>query len=171
MSEPKAKPKKKSVRGVCTVLTEQERIVAHYCIKHGTKHGPEIAARELGATVADVRHVMKRPEIQRYIQQYNHAFLKEVARYELSQITKYPVSRDDIIGRLYMLSLTPPEETKGTIDGQVSAMSAIVDLLGLKFSPRDADSFFKDKTPEELRNYALYGKFHVDADASVQPGA
>jgi hypothetical protein len=113
---------------------------------------------------------MKSPAIQRYIQQYNHAFLREVARYELSKITRFAVTRDDVIGRLHMLALTPPDETKGSIDGQVSALNAITEILGLKFSARDADAFFKGRTQDELDYYALHGRFpDGNSDPTPEP--
>lgn len=155
----KAKSAKRSTRGTVTVLTEAEKVCAHLCIKHGNTGGAGQAATVLGVKAEDIKRLLKSPRVQRYLQQYNHAFVREMARIELARILKFPVTRDDVIGRLYALALVPPEETKGTIDGQVQAIETISEILGLKFSPRDADTFFKDRTPAELENYARYGKF------------
>jgi hypothetical protein len=153
-----SKPKKKT-RGTVHVLTEDQKVCAHLYIKHGSSAGANKAAEMLGVPADAVKTLIKTPAVQRYLQQYNHAFLKEMARFELAKVTRFPVCRDDVIGRLYTLALTPPEETKGTIEGQVKAVETIADILGLKFNPRDADTFFKDRTPQELENYARYGKF------------
>ena len=167
--------KNPSRRGLVAVLTEEQKVAAHLYIKHGSKTGPPQAAEALGATPEQVKKLLDAPAVKRYIQQYNHAFLREMARYELSKITRFPVSREDVVGRLYALALTPPEETKGSIEGQVKAVETLADVLGLKFNPRDADTFFKDKTPAELENYARYGKFDVTEeekkvlDASTEP--
>jgi len=65
------------------------------------------------------------------------------------------------VARLLVLGLMEPEDTKGTIEGQVEALAQIAEILGMKFSPRDADRYFDGKTPEQLRNYAKYGKFEL----------
>jgi hypothetical protein len=163
MAEKKPIRKKKSYgRGVASVLSEQEKVAVHLYIKHGSRTGPAKIAEALEVSLDVAKALLKQTRCANYIQTYNLTFLKHMARYELSQVTKYAVTREDIIGRLYMLALVPPDETKGTIEGQVEAMNAIIDLLGLKFSPRDADSYFKDKTAEQLRHYALHGKFDPD---------
>lgn len=154
-----ATTKRKRPRGTVHIITEDERVVAHLYIKHGSSKGATEAASHLKLTQDQVKALLKKPAVQRYLQNYNHAFLREMARYELSRVTRFSVTREDVIGRLHMLSLMPPEDTKGSIDGQVEALNAITEILGLKFSPRDADTFFANRTPEELRNYALYGKF------------
>lgn len=150
----KASKPRKAVRGA-TILTEQEKTFIHLSMKLGE----EKAASTLGLKPDDVAKLKKSKPVQDYLKQYRHHFLREMARYELNRITQLPVSREDVVARLLALSLTPPEETKGTINGQVEALSTISEILGLKFTARDADAFFKDKSPEQLRNYARYGKF------------
>jgi hypothetical protein len=83
-----------------------------------------------------------------------------MARWEVNQITKFPVGRADVISRALALALMPPNETKGDIEGQVKALEMIAEIMGMKFTPRDADHFFKDKTPEQLDDFARYGIFN-----------
>jgi len=155
----KASRPRKAVRGA-TILTEQEKTFIHLSMATGE----EKAAATLGLQPDAVAKLKKSKPVQDYLKQYRHHFLREMARYELNRITRLPVSREDVVGRLLALALTPPEETKGTIDGQVEALSTISEILGLKFTARDADSFFKGKSVEELRNYALTGDFHGKSD-------
>ena len=171
-------PKNKQAfrRGAVSILTEQETVLIHMCMKYGTKDGPGKAAEALEVPLEDLKKQLRTTRVRNYLQQYQRAFIQRMAQYELEKIAEYGVTRESIISGLYALSLCPPELTKGTVDGQVEALKTIADILGLKFNPRDADVYFKDKTPVQLKNYALYGKFELTeeeenalADAASKP--
>lgn len=157
---PKAKKKPVAHRRTPTILTEQQKVFIHLAIAHGEQE----AASKLNLTKDQVLGFLKTKVVQDYLKQYRHQFLREMARYEVNRITQYPVSREDVVGRLLSLALTPPDETRGNIEGQVEALSTISEILGMKFSPRDADAYFSGKSPEQLKNYARYGKFDPTED-------
>jgi hypothetical protein len=137
-------------------LTEDERVFIHMVIKHGVQQ----AASTLNKNAKELGDLMKRRPVQRYLHGYNNEFIKQMARWEVNQITKFPVGRADVISRALALALMPPNETKGDIEGQVKALEMIAEIMGMKFTPRDADHFFKDKTPEQLDDFARYGIFN-----------
>ncbi|HEY1808840.1 MAG TPA: hypothetical protein VGG42_09775 [Acidobacteriaceae bacterium] len=157
------------------ILSEEDRTFVHLSIKLG----PEKAAAHLGWKPEQVEGLMRIKAFRDYLKRYEAQFLKTMASWEVTQVTKFPVGRGDVLGRLIALALLPPEDTKGTIDGQVEALNAISEILGLKFSPRDADAYFKDKTPDQIKNYALHGKWDLteeekkaaDAEPAKSDGA
>lgn len=162
---PKKAVKKTPRRPSISVLTEEMKTFIHLAMKDGEQK----AAAMLHLSAAEVKGMLRLKPVSDYLKQYRHAFLKQMAAYEVGRITRYPVTREDVIGRYWALANMPPEETRGNIDGQKTALDGIAEILGMKFSPRDADSFFRDKTPEQLKNYAIYGKFEP-SDEEKAPG-
>ncbi|MGP8269098.1 MAG: hypothetical protein ACLQLH_03445 [Terracidiphilus sp.] len=137
-----------------------------FCLLAETK-GITEAAIKLGLSAADARELQKRGTVKRYQESYRKAFLKEMARAEVRRIVKLNVTREDIVSGLYSLAIIPPDSTKGTILGQVNAYNSLSELLGLKLTARDADNFFKGKSPEELENYARHGSFSAPAESKA----
>lgn len=160
---PKKAVKKATRNPSAGLLTEETKTFIHLAIKDGEQK----AAAAMGLDAQQVKGMLRLKPVQDYLKQYRHAFLKRMAAYEVGRITRYPVSREDVIGRYWDLAMLAPEETRGNIEGQKMALDGIAELLGMKFSPRDADAFFKDKTPEQLKNFAMYGKFEPEAPADV----
>jgi hypothetical protein len=154
LSKPGAKAEEKVPR-----LTDLEKA---FCMLAETK-GLNEAASRLGLDQNQLRALQKSGAVRRYQEAYRKDFLREMARAEVKRIIKLNVTREDIISGLYSLAMTPAELTKGNINGQVAAYDSLSELLGLKLTPRDADNFFKDKTPEELQNFALHGSFTAPA--------
>lgn len=150
------------------LMSEEEKICAHLSLKHKPdKVAAEMTALGYEIKLDEIKSMLGRKHVKDYLSQYRHAFLKEMARHEVHNLSRHSVTREDVVGRLLTLALVPPEETRGTIDGQVQALNTVTEILGLKFSPRDADSFFRDRTVEELDNYARYGNFSPNPDQIV----
>lgn len=163
---PEKKPPRNGRPPSILTLTHKDRVFLHLALKVGE----EAAACELNIEHDYARKLVNRKVVRDYLESYRMMLLKHLAAYEMSQILKFPVTRDDLIGRLFTLSNFAPQETNGTIDGQVKAIQGIATLLGLEFTQRDADNFFKGKSVDQIRNFAKYGDFEKPKEEDALPG-
>jgi hypothetical protein len=135
------------------VLLSQVEIAICHELLGGDKTSAQIAGA-LGLSLQDVTAIRARKHVQTYMAEYQAIFMNKMADAEARKLLKMNITRDTIAERLYLLSLTPPAETKGSIDGQVTALKELSDLLGLKFDANKLPEALRGMSDEQLRNYA-----------------
>lgn len=131
-------------------LKMDELACAHLCVEFSEEH----AAATLGWDLAAVREVWNRPAVQRYLMEAQTVFLYKLASAKIRLLKKVEVNGTVVEQRLAQLMMMEPDETKGTIDGQVKAARTLAEIFGLL----DNSDPLKNKTREEL--LALVQKAH-----------
>lgn len=147
------KPTKRKAAEKASKVPAISQIEAAFC--HLLIQGKTItaAAEELGLAPADGARYNQRKGVQQYMSHYRAIFAEKVAEYEAAALFKRKITRESIAEHFMALATMPPERTKGSIDGQVEALKAVGDLLGLKFDPKALPGLIGTMTDEQLRAY------------------
>lgn len=122
-------------------LTRQEQACVHISMEESR----EKAAVRLGWTIEQVMECLRQPHVKLYAIEYREKFMAHLARKRAASLNKVGVNSTSVQERLMELAQMAPEQTKGTIDGQVKALSALANILGLT-----KDDPLKGKSDEEL---------------------
>lgn len=139
-------------------LTMDERACVHISMEESR----EKAAIRLGWTIEQVLDCLKQPHVKMYAIEYQQQFMKSLASNRIKALTKVGINRTAIQERLMQLANLQPSETKGSIEGQVKALTQLANILGL--TSKDDD--LKDKTDEELQ--AIVNRANNAAKSTVQ---
>ena len=85
---------------------------------------------------------------------------------------KTGVTHEEVVARLWELAGLPASETKDNIGGQVRAISALADVLGMKLT-RSAGLAreFEGRSSEEQEFFAVHGYWPEQSVEPAQPGA
>ena len=85
---------------------------------------------------------------------------------------KTGVTQEDVVERLWELACLPASETKDNIGGQVRAISALADVLGMKLT-RTAGLAreFEGRSSEEQEFFAVHGYWPEQPVEPAQSGA
>jgi hypothetical protein len=154
---PGTKPTRKKRKGTTATvpaLNPIETAFAHLVIRG--KSAPD-AAEELGLAREDGPRYYARKAVQQYLAEYRSVFLQQMAAYEARELVKRKITRETVAARYMELADMPPEMTKGSIDGQVEALKAVSELLGMKFDPAKIPGLLSGMTDEQLREAATQG--------------
>lgn len=120
------------------------------CVHISFRQDRETAAKRLGWPLKRVKETLNKPHVKLYAIRFREDFIKEFVRQEVATSRKKGVSRDTVQERLMAIAMMPPNETKGSVDGQVKALQELSAQLGLK-----KEDGLEDKTPEELAAIVL----------------
>ncbi len=121
----------------------------------------EAAGEELGYSKAEASRIYHRKPVQTYLERYRDRLMMQMVKEEVRSLKRQGYMRDDILSVLYDIATMPPEKTRGSITGQVSAAVAMSTIMGLVDPVRNPDKFFEGRTEEELDCYAKYGVFSL----------
>ena len=120
-------------------ITGQEIAFAHLVIS-GTMTDRR-AAEIVGLQPDSAAYIKSRPPVHAYIQEHRAAAQQEpvdqgadpsrLPRHAGEDHRPFNVSRDQILTRLWEIANTKPEITRGSLTGQVKALSMIVAIEGL----------------------------------------
>jgi hypothetical protein len=85
---------------------------------------------------------------------------------------KTGVTHEEVVARLWELACLPATETKDNIGGQVRAISALADVLGMKLT-RTAGLAreFEGRSSEEQEFFAVHGYWPEQSVEPAQSGA
>jgi hypothetical protein len=119
----------------------------------------EAAGAAFGYSKAESSNLYHRKPVQAYMAKYRDRIMMQMVREEVRLFVRQGFTREDVLTTLYDIALLPPERTRGSVSGQVGALSTMSTIMGLITSPRNADEFFKGRTNEELEHFALHGCF------------
>jgi hypothetical protein len=155
-------------------ITDQEMAFAHLVLS-GTMTDRQ-AAEVAGLKPDTAAYTKAKPRVRDYMIEHRNAVREKLVEKEADGLRKLNLSRDQVLTRLWELANLSHELTRGTIAGQVKALSMIVAIEGL-IPGRPSSSATQPTAPpveaqiyeaEWLRNKQQ----HADpADAVVPPEA
>jgi hypothetical protein len=129
-------------------LSNQELTIVHVSMKQSR----EDAAKRVGLPLKRVREILAQPHVKLYAIQYRDVFMRTMAAKEAASLVRQGITPNTVQQRLMDLAMMPPSETKGSIDGQVKALTELSSHLKLK-----EDDPLAGKTQEELEQIVKQG--------------
>jgi hypothetical protein len=125
-------PKNTACPGVPWVtdpITDQEMAFAHLIVT-GTMTDRR-AAEAVGLNPETAAYVKSKPRVRAYMIEHRAAVSERLVDQEADGLRKLNIGRDQILDRLWELATLSHEATRGTIAGQIKALSMIVAIEGL----------------------------------------
>ena len=118
-------------------ITDQEMAFAHLILS-GTMTDRR-AAEAAGLNPETAAYTKSKPRVRAYMFEHRAAVREKLVDQEADRLRKQNLSRDQVLARLWELAHLSPEMTRGSITGQVKALSMIIAIEGLlpdrRFSP------------------------------------
>jgi len=125
-------PKNTACPGVPRVtdpITDQEIAFAHLVLS-GTMTDRR-AAEAVGLNPETAAYTKAKPRVRAYMLEHRAAVREKLVDQEADGLRKLNLGRDQILTRLWELATLSHETTRGTIAGQIKALSMIVAIEGL----------------------------------------
>jgi hypothetical protein len=114
-------------------ITDQEIAFAHLVLS-GTMNDRQ-AAEAAGLNPTTASYTKSKPRVREYMDQHRAAVSEKLIEQETEELRKRSLARDQIrdqiLDRLWQLARLSPEVTRGSIAGQVKAMSIIAAIEGV----------------------------------------
>ncbi len=118
-------------------ITDQEMAFAHL-IMSGTMNDRR-AAEAVGLNPDTAAYTKAKPRVRAYMIEHRAAVRERLVDQEAEGLRQLNLGRDQILARLWELANLSPEATRGSMAGQIKALSMIVAIEGLipdrRFSP------------------------------------
>jgi hypothetical protein len=110
-------------------ITDQEMAFAHLILS-GTMTDRS-AAEAVGLNPETAAYTKSKPRVRAYMIEHRAAVSEKLVDQEAEGLRKLNLGRDQILTRLWELATLSHEVTRGTIAGQIKALSMIVAIEGL----------------------------------------
>jgi hypothetical protein len=110
-------------------ITDQEIAYAHLLMS-GTMNDRN-AAQAAGLNPDTAAYTKAKPRVRDYMAQHRAAVSEKLVDQEAERLRKLNIGRDQILDRLWELATLSHEVTRGTITGQIKALSMIIAIEGL----------------------------------------
>ena len=110
-------------------ITDQEMAFAHL-IMSGTMTDRR-AAEAVGLNPDTAAYTKAKPRVRAYMIEHRAAVREKLVDQEAEGLRKLNIGRDQILDRLWELATLSHEATRGSIAGQIKALSMIVAIEGL----------------------------------------
>ena len=110
-------------------ITDQEMAFAHLILS-GTMTDRR-AAEAVGLNPETASYTKSKPRVRAYMIEHRAAVREKLVDQEAEGLRKLNLGRDQILARLWELANLSHEVTRGTIAGQIRALSMIVAIEGL----------------------------------------
>ncbi len=110
-------------------ITDQEMVFAHLLMS-GTMNDRR-AAELAGLNPETAAYTKAKPRVRAYMTEHRAAVREKLVDQEAEGVRKLNISRDQILDRLWELATLSHEVTRGTIAGQIKALSMIIAIEGL----------------------------------------
>ena len=130
---------------VTDLITDQEIAYAHLLMS-GTMNDRS-AAEAAGLNPDTAAYTKAKPRVRDYMAQHRAAVKEKLIDQEAHGLRKLNLGRDQILTRLWELATLSHEATRGTIAGQIKALSMIVAIEGLVPPGVNARRFSPPVTP------------------------
>jgi len=118
-------------------ITDQEMAFAHLVLS-GTMNDRR-AAEAVGLNPETAAYTKSKPRVRAYMLEHRAAVRERLVDQEVDGMRQLNLGRDQILTRLWELATLSHEATRGSIAGQIKALSMIVAIEGLipdrRFSP------------------------------------
>jgi hypothetical protein len=110
-------------------ITDQEIAFAHL-IMSGTMTDRQ-AAEAVGLNPDTAAYIKSKPRVRAYMIEHRAAGNEKLVNREVEGLRKLNISRDQILDRLWELATLSHEATRGSIAGQIKALTMIVAIEGM----------------------------------------
>src|SRR6202050_3513232 len=110
-------------------ITDQEMAFAHLVLS-GTMNDRR-AAEAVGLNPDTAAYTKAKPRVRAYMIEHRAAVEEKLVDQEADGLRKLNLGRDQILARLWELANLSHEVTRGTIAGQIKALTMIVAIEGL----------------------------------------
>ena len=162
-------------------ITDQEIAFAHLILS-GTMNDRQ-AAKAVGLNPDTAAYTKAKPRVRDYMIDHRAAVSEKLVDQEAEGLRSLNIGRDQILARLWELANLSPEVTRGSMAGQIKALSMIVAIEGLipdrRLSPpahQPAASpveppFYVSEWRREPQNQAEATQPADAVAAEAQPGA
>ena len=114
---------------VADPITDQEIAFARLILS-GTMTDRR-AAEAVGLNPDTAAYTKAKPRVRAYMLEHRAAVQQQLVEQETEQVRRVQLGRDQILGRLWEIANLSPEMTRGSITGQVKALSMIMAIEGL----------------------------------------
>jgi hypothetical protein len=126
-------------------ITDQEMAFAHLILS-GTMTDRR-AAEAVGLNPETAAYTKSKPRVRAYMSEHRAAVRERLVDQEAKGLRKLNFGRDQIVARLWELATLSHEATRGTIAGQIKALSMIVAIEGLIPDRRSSPSGTQPAAP------------------------
>jgi hypothetical protein len=110
-------------------ITDQEMAFAHLVLS-GTMNDRQ-AAEAVGLNPDTAAYTKSKPRVRDYMIEHRAAVREKLVDQEAEGLRKLNLGRNQILARLWELATLSHEVTRGTIAGQIKALSMIIAIEGL----------------------------------------
>ncbi len=155
---------------VTDLITDQEIAFARLILS-GTMTDRD-AAKTAGLNPETAAYTKAKPRVRAYMLEHRAAVQQRLAEQEAEGQRQLNLLREQVLNRLWEIAALGPEMTRGSISGQVKALSMIVAMEGLIPDPRAASAIKKSvprSNPSQIDSPAWTRSQHEEAIDS-QPG-
>jgi hypothetical protein len=154
-------------------ITDQEIAFVHLILS-GTMTDREAAeAVRLNSTTA--AYAKAKPRVQAYMAEHRARVQEKLIDLEADGLRSLNLGRDQILARLWYLASLSPEETRGSISGQIKAMSMVVAIEGLipnrRLFPAKPQICFSEPDTQTQRQAESTEPGEAVSAVEVQPAA
>jgi hypothetical protein len=126
-------------------ITDQEIAFAHLVLS-GTMNDRQ-AAEAAGLNPDTAAYTKSKPRVRDYMIEHRNAVREKLVDLEAEGLRKLNLGRDQVLARLWELARLSHEVTRGSIAGQIKALTMIVALEGLIPDRRLSQSTTQPATP------------------------
>jgi hypothetical protein len=150
-------------------ITDQEMAFAHLVLS-GTMNDRQ-AAEAAGLNPDTAAYTKSKPRVRDYMIEHRNAVREKLVDQEVEGLRKLNLGRDQVLARLWELANLSHEVTRGTIAGQIKALSMIIAIEGLipggRVSPAATQPTAPTLTAEIYASEWLRKQQHQAADPQV----
>src|SRR5580704_3796931 len=110
-------------------ITDQEMAFAHLILSG--KMNDRCAAEAVGLNPDTAAYTKAKPRVRAYMFEHRAAVNEKLVDQEAEGLRKLNLGRDQVLARLWELATLSHEVTRGSIAGQIRALTMIVAIEGL----------------------------------------
>jgi hypothetical protein len=129
---------------VSDLITDQEMVFVRLILSG--RMTDQQAAEAAGLNPATAAYTKSKPRVRAYMLEHRALMLQQLAEQEAEDLRRRSLRREQVLDRLWELATMGPEITRGSLTGQVKALSMIVAIEGL-IPDRRAGSAEKQPAP------------------------
>ena len=149
---------------VTDLITDQEMAYARLVLS-GTMTDRE-AAQAVGLNPDAAAYTKSKPRVRAYMLEHRAAMQQQLVNQEAEKLRRQEQRREQVLDRLWEIAKLSPEMTRGSITGQVKAISMIVAIESL-IPDRRARSAEKNSVPATIDPYPSLAPAHQEDDPVV----
>jgi hypothetical protein len=131
-------------------ITDQESAFARLVLS-GTMTDRQ-AAEDVGLNPDSAAYTKSKPRVRAYMLQHRAAVEQQLVQQEADGLHRLKLDRDQVLDRLWEIATLSPEMTRGSITGQVKAISIIVAMENFIPSRRAVDRLAIDRLAVHSEN-------------------